>query len=77
MVHRCDRLADVIVELRLNGLEPKVLRVVYPKSTKEPNLVLIEAKKGAKSGIKVLSPLILMNEDGTETDELKTIYNRK
>ena len=36
------------------------------KATKEPNLVLIEAKKGAKAGLKIMSPLILNNEDGTE-----------
>ena len=77
MVHRADRLVDILCALRENNLEPKVLRVVYPKASKEPNLVLVEAKKGASAGIKVLSPLILMNEDGTETDELKTIYNRK
>ncbi len=77
MVHRADRLADIMFELRTFKLEPKVLRVVYPKATKEPNLVLIEAKKGAKSGLKILSPLILNNEDGTETAELRKIYNRK
>ena len=77
MVHRADRLADIITALKKYNLEPKVLRVVYPKATKEPNLVLIEAKKGAKSGIKILSPLILNNEDGTETEELKQIYCRK
>lgn len=77
MVHRADRLADIIFKLKSFGLEPKVLRIVYPKKTKEPNLVLIEAKKGAKAGLKILQPLILNNEDGTETDELKTIYARK
>ena len=49
----------------------------HRKKNKEPNLVLIEAKKGAKAGIKDMSPLILMNNDGTETEELKQIYNRK
>lgn len=77
MVHRCDRLVDILCECRKNGLEPKLIRIVYPKKNKEPNLVLIEAKKGAKAGIKVMSPLILMNNDGTETEELKQIYNRK
>ena len=77
MVHRADRLTDVLNECRLNKLEPKVLRIVYPKISKEPNLILIEAKKGAKSGLKILAPLILNNDDGTETDELKSIYNRK
>lgn len=77
MVHRADRLADIMCAFRKCNLEPKVLRVVYPKLTKEPNLVLIEAKKGAKSGLKIMKPLVLNNEDGTETEELKQIYCRK
>ena len=77
MVHRADRLAEIMFELKSASLEPKRLRVVYPKQGKEPNLVLIEAKKGAKPGLKIESPLILNNDDGTETDELKKIYNRK
>ena len=77
MVHRADRLASIIYELKKYKLEPKVLRVVYPKANKEPNLILVEAKKGAKPGIKIMQPLILNNDDGTETDELKKIYSRK
>jgi len=77
MVHRADRLADIVCMCRKFKLEPKVLQIVYPKITKEPNLILIEAKKGAKSGLKIKKPLVLNNEDGTETDELKKIYSRK
>ena len=77
MVHRSDRLASIIYELKKYKLEPKVLRIVYPKKNKAPNLVLIEAKKGAKSGLIIQKPLILNNEDGSETDELKVIYCRK
>ena len=77
MVHRADRLVDILATMREYKLEPKVLRVVYPNTKKEPNLVLVEAKKGAKMGLKIMSPLILNNLDGTETDELKAIYSRK
>lgn len=77
MVHRADRLANIMFELVKNRLEPKVLRVVYPKIDKEPNLVLIEAKKGAKTSLKIQKPLILNNSDGSETEELKMIYGRK
>ncbi len=77
MVHRADRLVDILFFMRKFKLEPKVLRMVYPKKDKQPNLVLIEAKKGAKAGLKYSPPLILNNDDGTETDELKSIYNRK
>ncbi len=77
MVHRADRLVDIFATFRKYKLEPKVLRIVYPKISKEPNLCLVEAKKGAKSGLKIMKPLILNNEDGAETDELKQIYCRK
>ena len=77
MVHRADRLVDILSLMREFKLEPKVLRVVYPNTKKEPNLVLVEAKKGAKMGLKIMSPLVLNNLDGTETDELKKIYSRK
>lgn len=76
MVHRADRLVDIMFELKSSKIEPKVIRMVYPTRSKEPNLVLIEAKKGAKSGLKFLPPLILNNDDGSETDELKKIYGR-
>ena len=77
MVHRADRLTDILFECRANKLEPKTLRIVYPKASKEPNLVLIEATKGGKAGLKIQKPLILSNEDGSETEELKHIYCRK
>ena len=77
MVHRADRLVDIANACRKFDLEPKVLRIVYPTIKKEPNLVLVEAKKGAKSGLKFLSPLVLNKENGEETDELKEIYGRQ
>lgn len=77
MVHRADRLVDIMFELKSSKIEPKVIRIVYPTRSKEPNLVLIEAKKGAKPGLKFLPPLVLNNDDGSETDELKKIYGRE
>lgn len=77
MSHRADRLAEIMFEFKRYKLEPKILQIVFPKVSKEPNLVLIEAKKGAKTGLKILSPLVLNNEDGTETESLKKIYNRR
>ncbi len=53
IVHRADRLSDVITEMRKNGIEPKRLQFISGKD-KEPYLLLIEGVKGGKSGIKVL-----------------------
>lgn len=58
MVHRTDRLVDVISEMKNNGIEPKRLQFVLPKENKPAYLFLIEGVKGGKSGIKVLSDII-------------------
>ena len=52
LVHRADRLCDVIYYLRKNNIEPKRLTFVNG-SKKEPYLLLIEGVKGGKKGIKV------------------------
>ena len=77
MVHRPDRIIDIIEALRKNKLEPKNIRFVYPKIGKEPNLVLIKATKNAKEFLKIEKPLIVYNEDGTYTDEILKIYDKK
>ncbi|MBO5349733.1 MAG: tRNA1(Val) (adenine(37)-N6)-methyltransferase [Clostridia bacterium] len=77
MVHRTERLADIISEMRLNKIEPKRIRFVYSNSTSDSKLVLIEAVKNGKSFLKIEKPLYVYNEDGTYTDEILEIYNKK
>ena len=77
MVHRPDRIVDIIEALRKYKLEPKKMRFVYPKIGKEPNLVLVKATKGAKEFLKMEKPLIVYNEDGTYTEEILEIYDKK
>ncbi len=52
LVHRADRLADVVYELKKHNLEPKKLQFVC-SSNKTPYLFLMEAVKGGKSGLTV------------------------
>lgn len=54
LCHRADRAAEVICGLHEAGLEPKLMQFVTGKAGREPYLVLISAKKGAKAGIRVL-----------------------
>lgn len=74
MVHRPERLNEIIENLRKYRLEPKRIRFIYPKINKNSNLVLIKAVKYANSFLKVEKPLIIYNEDGTYTDEILKIY---
>lgn len=77
MIHRPFRLSEIFVTLTRYKLEPKRMRLVYPHADEEPNLVLIEAVKGARSRITVEKPLIVRNSDGSYTDEINLIYGRK
>ncbi len=52
MVHRADRLSDIIYEFKSNNIEPKRLQFVSG-GKKEPYLLLIEGVKGGKSGMKI------------------------
>jgi tRNA1(Val) A37 N6-methylase TrmN6 len=56
LVHRADRLADVICSMRQHNIEPKRLQLVY-SGKKAPYLFMIEGVKGGKSGINVLTPI--------------------
>ena len=77
MIHRPDRIIDIIETFRKYKLEPKIIRFVYPKIHKEPNLVLIKATKGAKEFLTIEKPLIVYNENDTYTYEILKIYNKK
>ena len=76
MVHRAERLVDILSSMRSNRIEPKRIRFVHSNSKSESKLVLIEAVKNGKSSVKVDQPLYIYNEDGTYTDEVLKIYNK-
>lgn len=75
MVHRPDRFLEILETLERHQLAPKRLQFVYPKANKDANMLLIEAiKDGARSGFKVLPPLIVHKENGDYTDDIHALY---
>lgn len=76
MVHRPERLVDIIYLMRKYKIEPKQIRFVAPKIGKEPNLVLIKGVKNAKEFLKFDNILYVYNEDGSYTSELLKIYGK-
>ena len=73
LVHRSDRLMEILEILRSNNFEPKRIKFVYENINKESTLVLIEAQKLGKVGLKVEKPLILYELDGTTTEEYERL----
>ena len=76
MVHRPERLVDIIYQLRKNKIEPKEIRFVHPYEKKEPNLILIKAVKNGGQFLKIDRPLYVYNEEGKYTEEILKIYNK-
>jgi tRNA1(Val) A37 N6-methylase TrmN6 len=78
MVHRPDRLVEIIDTFRKYKIEPKRLQFVYPKMGSECNHIIIEGiKDGSEGSLRILAPLYVYKEDGKWTEEVLKIYNFK
>ena len=77
MVHRPERLVDILFLMRKYKLEPKEIRFVHSKAKEKPNLVLIKGVKYGGKFLKVLNPLIVYEDNGEYTEELLKIYDKK
>lgn len=76
VIHLPERLTEIISSIRKHALEPKRLRFVHSTMLSEAKMVLIEAVKGAKAGLKTEQPLIIYNEDGSRTKEMNEMYGQ-
>ena len=74
MVHRTERLIEIIDILKENNLIPKKVQFIYPYQGKESKLFMIKAVKNGNPGLKVLDSLYIHNEDGTYKDDIKEIF---
>ena len=75
LVHKPERLSDVLCAMREHKIEPKQLRFVCKNAAAAPSLFLCEGRRGGNSGLAVLPPLLLDTPEGQR--ELNTIYFRK
>ncbi|MGN0402396.1 MAG: tRNA1(Val) (adenine(37)-N6)-methyltransferase [Acetatifactor sp.] len=74
LVHRPFRLAEIITTLVDYKLEPKRMQLVYPFADKEPNMVLLEAIRGARPRMTVEKPLIVFRSPGVYMPEIRELY---
>ncbi len=74
MIHRPFRLPEIFESLSAHKLEMKRMRLIQPFADKEPNMVMIEARKNAKRRLTIEPPLIVRNDDGVYTAEIRQIY---
>ena len=77
MVHRPERLVDILNIMRNYKIEPKLLRFIYANKNSEPKLILIKGIKNAKSFLKIQNNLYIYNTQGEYTKEIKKIYHQE
>jgi tRNA1(Val) A37 N6-methylase TrmN6 len=75
MVHRSDRLIELMELFRKNKIEPKKMQLIYPKKGMDANILLIEGRKNGNPGLKILPPIIAHNEDGGYSEEIKEYFS--
>ncbi len=76
MIHRPERLVDIICMMRSVKLEPKRLRFVHPSPGKTATMILIEGAKFGKPKMFLEPPLYVHNPEGVYSDEINRIYGR-
>ena len=74
MVHRPRRLIEILQTMKQHGLEPKRMKFVHPYKDREANMVLIEAVRGGGALMKVEAPVIVFDENGEYSQEIRTTY---
>lgn len=74
MVHRPDRLCDIMTEMRRFGLEPKELRLVCPRIGDPASLILIKGINKGNPGMRQLSTLYIYDASGNYSKEARICY---
>lgn len=74
MVHRPQRLVELILTLKAHKLEPKRMKFVHSFAGDKATMVLVEAFKGGHPQMQIEPPLIIYKEPGVYTEEIYGIY---
>lgn len=74
MIHKSERLAEVLTHLSNCNLQPKKITFIYPKESLPADTFIVEAKKGGKIGVAIES-VVVYDSDGNYTNTAKKLYN--
>lgn len=77
LVHKPERLADLLCCLRESALEPKRLQLVRHRADAPASLVLLEAVRGGSPGLRLAPDCILYAPDGALTPDGRRIYHQE
>lgn len=76
LIHRPERLADIICLMKNHNLEPKRLRFVHPYPQKTATMILVEGVRNGRPKLFLDPPLYIYEEKGVYSKEINAIYGR-
>ena len=76
MVHKPQRLAEIIYIMKSFKIEPKRMQIIYPKEGASPCLILIEGAKNGGKELNILPPLCIYDENGNYTANIADLYKK-
>lgn len=74
IVHRTERIMEILDVMKKYNFELKKIRFVYPNKDKNSDLVLLECVKNGKPGLKMLPPLFVYKDRGVYSDEVEAMF---
>ena len=73
-IYTADRLTDILSQMRIEQIEPKMIRMIHSNPDAEAGLILIEGVKGARPGLKVGPPLFIYSRSGDYSEEVQRMF---
>lgn len=73
MVHKAERIDDIMFALKQNGMGKIEIVLLYSKKGEAANRVLVRAVKSSKSPAVIYPPIILHSTNGEYTDKAQSV----
>lgn len=74
IIYTAERVADLLSQMRLEGIEPKFMRSIHSQFDAEAKLILVEGIKGARPGTRLGPPLIIYETNGAYSREVQRMF---
>jgi tRNA1Val (adenine37-N6)-methyltransferase len=76
VIYPAERMTDMLTLMRSADIEPKFLRMIHSEADTDAKLILAQGVRGGRPGVKIAPPLMIYNQDGTYTDEVKAMFGK-
>ena len=73
-IYTAERFAELLLQMRSHGIEPKFMRAIHAQLAAEAKLILVSGTKGAQPGTRLDPPLIIYGANGDYSQEVQGMF---